>query len=487
MTLHPRHDPNMNFIQLFNILICCLLIATVVSENLHPVNNDVDGPSVLLIGLGPGGLSFLHALAHKRKKLRDAGDIEGLSSLPRVTAVERASVPGGIWRDHKNKGDDEYRNMYGDLWTNHPKETFEFGDYTFADHFGKEFPPFLRREHVLDYLLTRVTRLENVFETNEVYFRTEATKVRYSKRKCHFVATLNHWEEDESSGKTWTNSSTLYFDKVVWNGGWNGIPRYPEEVMATLDEGGYKGIRLHSLAVDSVPNDAIKDKNVVLIGDNDSANDIAYQLLKRDVSKVVIVSRSNMGSASLLPSWPENKVEILRLFRLTGVSEDGTGLVFSNNDFPPKGLEVRNVSAVIFCTGYDPNVDSLSPELAFALQHLWHQAGTLPVPSSYKTHELDSDSFSVPEDWRMPRNVLTDELAALYDGKEHIEPDLGKAYGSYISNKYVYRNVLMYNTNMFFNHEATYQQLFGKYQASGSFDVLLLITHHLIRLFSLRY
>ena len=450
----------MDISQLLTILFSFLLLASAVSEN--EVNIESEGPSVLVIGLGPAGLSFLHALAHKRKQLRESDDFEGLRALPRVTAVERASVPGGIWRDHKNKGDDEYRNMYGDLWTNHPKETFEFSDYTFDDHFGRAFPPFLRREHVLDYLLTRVTRLENVFETNEVYFRTEAKNVRYNKRKGHFVATLDHWEEDESSGsKIWTKSSTLYFDKVVWNAGWNGIPRYPKEVLAHLEKGGYKGYRVHSLAVDSIPNDAIKDKIVVLIGDNDSANDIAYQLLKRGVNKVVIASRSDKGSAALLPSWPENRVDILRQYQLKGVTKDGNGLVFAQGDLT-KAVEVRDVSVVIFCTGYDPNVDSLSPELAFALQHLWYQPGMLSVPSNYKRHELDTDSWSLPEGWRMPRNTLTDELAELNDGEEHIEPELGKAYGSYISNKYVYRNVFMYNTNMFFNHEATYQQLFGK-------------------------
>ena len=50
---------------------------------------------------------------------------------------------------------------------------------------------FLRREHVRDYILTRVTSVENVFEANNVYFQTEAKNVRYNKRKGQFVATLN--------------------------------------------------------------------------------------------------------------------------------------------------------------------------------------------------------------------------------------------------------------------------------------------------------
>jgi hypothetical protein len=213
--------------------------------------------------------------------------------------------------------------------------------------------------------------------------------------------------------------------------------------------------------VDNIPNDSINNKKIVLIGYSDSANDIAYQMLKRGANKVMIASRNDKGSASLLPSWPENRVEILRHYQLAGVTVDGTGLLFGTSDVN-QGRRIDDVSVVILCTGYDPNVNSLSPELSFALQHLWHQPGSIPIPSSYKKHGLENDFWDVPDGWEMPRNVLTDELAKLINGNEHIEPDLGKAMGSYISNKYVYRNVFIHNTNLFFNHETTYQQLFGK-------------------------
>ena len=42
--------------------------------------------------------------------------------------------------------------MYRGLWANAPKETAEYPDYTFDEHFGKAIPSFAPREVLLDYL-----------------------------------------------------------------------------------------------------------------------------------------------------------------------------------------------------------------------------------------------------------------------------------------------------------------------------------------------
>ena len=47
---------------------------------------------IVVIGCGPGGKSFLHALATKRKKLQDAGDVEGLAAFPEVTVYEKLQI-----------------------------------------------------------------------------------------------------------------------------------------------------------------------------------------------------------------------------------------------------------------------------------------------------------------------------------------------------------------------------------------------------------
>ena len=54
------------------------------------VTSDAGNLKVALIGCGPAGMSFLHALQKKKA--------EGVA-VPQVTCYERASGPGGVWRD----------------------------------------------------------------------------------------------------------------------------------------------------------------------------------------------------------------------------------------------------------------------------------------------------------------------------------------------------------------------------------------------------
>ena len=54
------------------------------------------GPvDIALIGCGPGGMSFLHAL----NKLKKEEGPDGPASKLRVTCFERAASAGGLWRD----------------------------------------------------------------------------------------------------------------------------------------------------------------------------------------------------------------------------------------------------------------------------------------------------------------------------------------------------------------------------------------------------
>lgn len=55
------------------------------------------GVSACLIGCGAGGMSLLHALAVKKSKL-DPSSAE-YKALPTIVCFEKASGPGGIWRD----------------------------------------------------------------------------------------------------------------------------------------------------------------------------------------------------------------------------------------------------------------------------------------------------------------------------------------------------------------------------------------------------
>ena len=124
-----------------------------------------------MIGCGPGGMSFLHAVASRRKKLLEDNDLEGLKKIPLVTCFERNSLPGGVWRSTEeepelcstsnmntnecankedvHRGTSTSTNMYEGLWINGCKEALEYFDYTFDDHFGCAMPAFLPRAQIL--------------------------------------------------------------------------------------------------------------------------------------------------------------------------------------------------------------------------------------------------------------------------------------------------------------------------------------------------
>jgi len=58
-------------------------------------------PTVAIIGAGPGGMFFCHALETMRRKLTEEGEEAALANLPVVTCFERAPGPGGVWRSSR--------------------------------------------------------------------------------------------------------------------------------------------------------------------------------------------------------------------------------------------------------------------------------------------------------------------------------------------------------------------------------------------------
>ncbi len=78
-------------------------------------------PTVAVIGCGPGGISFLHAVETRKRNIlqeygggaADTNDDNNdhqrrhLAKLPVVTVFERNSLPGGVWRSHAQEEKDE--------------------------------------------------------------------------------------------------------------------------------------------------------------------------------------------------------------------------------------------------------------------------------------------------------------------------------------------------------------------------------------------
>jgi trimethylamine monooxygenase len=65
---------------------------------------------------------------------------------------------GGLWNYSSNTGLDElgepfHNSMYKHLFSNAPKECYEFPGYTFEEHFKKPIPSFPPRLVMRDYLL----------------------------------------------------------------------------------------------------------------------------------------------------------------------------------------------------------------------------------------------------------------------------------------------------------------------------------------------
>lgn len=106
---------------------------------------------VCVIGAGPSGMSALYQF----KQLEMKGQ-----EIPEIVCFEKQSDWGGLWNYSWRTDTDEYGepihgSMYQGLWTNGPKECYEFPDYTFEDHFGKPIPSYPPREVFRDYLTVK--------------------------------------------------------------------------------------------------------------------------------------------------------------------------------------------------------------------------------------------------------------------------------------------------------------------------------------------
>jgi cation diffusion facilitator CzcD-associated flavoprotein CzcO len=97
-----------------------------------------DGPlSIAVIGAGPSGLFFCHAIEYYLKKQLQ-GSKSSAQREVKVVCFEKSSQPGGIWRAASDPSSIyDATDMYDKLWTNGPSHLTEFFDYTYDEHFGR--------------------------------------------------------------------------------------------------------------------------------------------------------------------------------------------------------------------------------------------------------------------------------------------------------------------------------------------------------------
>uniref|UniRef100_A0A7S2MBP6 FAD/NAD(P)-binding domain-containing protein n=1 Tax=Helicotheca tamesis TaxID=374047 RepID=A0A7S2MBP6_9STRA len=375
-----------------------------------------DGPAldVALIGCGPAGMMFLHAL----NKSKEAGG----SNLPNVTCYERAGSAGGIWRDVPD--DDKERKkpenvpvMYDDLWTSTPKELMEFHDYTFNDHFKKDTPSFLPRKDILEYLITR-NSVDGALD--DVKFNHTVRGVVYDEESKKFSVTVR----DDSTSE----ESTDEFDKVIYAGGIHNGAEKPAELVELLRE--YTGKVLHSLECAEDFEQHVKDKRIMLIGDSGSGEDLALRAIKLGAEHVYIAARQGEGEASETVSWPSEKVTVVygppykvvkgTTFKCHAVYWSDKKQKFKRDD-DEEPVKVKDIDTVVMCTGYDYTcVECLHDDLQLD----------------------DEETWSVTKGWKMENNALTITLGSVKPSKE-----LTTGSTCYPE---IYRGVLIDNPSMFY-------------------------------------
>lgn len=423
------------------VSLLCFLLSLVVAatphNGSHHESNDAvpAGPTVAVIGCGPSGMFFLHALAEKRKELEAEGDMEKLSRLPQVTVFEKSSAPGGVWRSDRNRDDSDETdeastNMYEGLWINSIKEGMEFFDYTYEEHFNAEpQPAYLPRQHVLEYIMARVRKHGDIFE--DVQFNTSVTSVHYNEELQKFVINSENKKEGVAS--------LQLFDKCIWAAGENGVPNMIPETVDKLED--FTGQIVHSAAMDklaSPENNAVKGKRIVLIGDSSSAEDLALQSIKMGAEKLYIVARNSHGSASYMGAWPFNRVETLAYSEVSGV-KNGNTISFQRTlpYLPDNPDDAENIDIVIFCTGYQEISDFLSYDLI-----PWTD------PEEEDTWSLEDLGID-PNTWEMKENYLTPHIG-------HVQPaQTIKANSNYVYQYLYRRQFLIDNPNMMFMYQVS--------------------------------
>jgi len=421
-----------------------------------------------------------HALETQKKELEAKG--QDTSHFPIVKCFERASGAGGVWRadrthedanasprsaldigeeekkddsfnleeDHKSKqrkfesaAVNTKTNMYAGLWTNGPKECFEFYDYTFKEHWGDvSLSTHLPRKHIVEYLEGRVTKNCPDFFERYFSFRTTVKNVKY-------LEDIRKFQVSTFDANTQTEN-VEFFDKCVWAAGKNGLPNIPKETWELFEKGCFPGRMFHSCDTSTFKED-VQRKNVLMIGGGYSAEDLALMAIKEGVNKVYCMSRLDGSDMSVTTRWPEDKVEVISGFAIHSVKGREVTLqkVYYNtkkrryieydSDDEEEGEITKvlpDIDTVIFCTGYKKNMTMLDPTLCECL------------PNKHR-------KLSIPKDWTMDekeselmKKVLGDEYKTIRPSEDKVVTD---SYGYYPHSESLYKGCFnIDNPNMMF-------------------------------------
>lgn len=375
--------------------------------------------SIAVIGGGPSGLFFCHAVERLRRSHPNMA--------VQISCFERSSEPGGVWRGAANESTD----MYSQLWSNGSSHCLEFYDYTFDQHFRGPVPVYLKRQDLLEYMLGRVQHKCPDFFEKFISFRSSVDHVAFDDTTQKFAVTVRNLDTDDVE--------TQSFDKCIWACGENGRRKIPKSLVETFED--FKGPVLHSSEVADTERftTVVRNKKVLLVGGGYSAEDIALQAIQTGAEHIYISSRSFYSSeVSMTKLWPGNKVTMVPdqvPFLVTG---NGRTIQFHDvwwnfdhyeRETPGVSTKLRDIDTVIICTGYMKNLDMLEPKL---------RADGFP---SYE-YSFD-DELVVPDNWEMPPNLMGELVGDVPVPKSVKYPT------EYLHPRF-YHGVLMSNPNMMF-------------------------------------
>uniref|UniRef100_A0A1I8GTI7 Flavin-containing monooxygenase n=2 Tax=Macrostomum lignano TaxID=282301 RepID=A0A1I8GTI7_9PLAT len=241
--------------------------------------------SLCVIGAGPSGMSVLYHL----EKLRLQGG-SAVGEMPQVACFEKQNDWSGLWnytwrtgaaiqpqvfqplQALTKYGETVHGSMYRSLWSNNPKETIEYPDYTFEQHFGRRWNQY--------NLKPKVTLLHSV---QSVTFDPAKEKFSVLVKDLEQNRVLDPKEFDyvvNCSGH-FSNPNVPYF---------KGIERFPGRVVHTHDLRSWR---------------EFAGKRVLVVGSSYSAEDSVLQSVKFGASRVISSYRTN----PLGFRWPESVSE----------------------------------------------------------------------------------------------------------------------------------------------------------------------------------
>ena len=299
---------------------------------------------VLVIGAGPAGITMLQQLSEVER-----------DRPVRFECWEQQPSLGGLWT-----GLAPFSGMYEGMWINGDKSFVEFASYTYREHFGHEPPSFLPRRAVTKYLHAYVTRFKL---KQHMTFGVRVTSVRYERSRSAFRVesmSVDHavHKEDAALHVSGSPRPTKYFKFVAVATGTFTVPLMPPLLP------GFTGKQMHAQQWRGAAG--YVGKTVVIVGDGDSAREIAMLLIRHGAKRVVMSfrhygKRHNLNVADAKRSDTAAGLcvhhSLTRCKSFIGLSVR-PGLMGGHNrtvHFSRSTSPVHNVDTIIFATGYKPD------------------------------------------------------------------------------------------------------------------------------------